>query len=216
MAIPKPPTPRVTPKPPTPTIQGRPRRRGRRRRAAPPTPAATWIQTAAQAAGTGTGLTWIQAAAQAAGTTAGYGVAGGQIGPAQGRGLLPGGQAWDWRGTLANIGGPVQGAIGRGLLPLSGWGQYGTGVGAYPPGTEGGADILGRGLGVAGAIAGAMMPALAEFEMGRPVLQVPTYGGGGYSYTPRRYSTGYSAGGGAVRGQAAARGMGLVNWRIGL
>ena len=77
---PTPPTPKVTPKPPTPTIQER-ERRGQRR-AAPPTPAATWIQTAAQAAGTGTGLTWIQAAAQAAGTTAGYGEAGGQIGPA--------------------------------------------------------------------------------------------------------------------------------------
>lgn len=48
----------------------------------------------------------------------------------------------------------------------------------------------------------------------RPELQTGGgTGGGGWGYTPRRYTVA----GGGVRGQAAvARGAGLVNWRIGL
>lgn len=49
-------------------------------------------------------------------------------------------------------------------------------------------------------------------DVPRPDLQPPPSYGGSYGYTPSRY--GY--GGGGVRGQAAARGMGLINWRIGL
>lgn len=48
----------------------------------------------------------------------------------------------------------------------------------------------------------------------RPVIQPPPSYGGSYGYTPSRY--GYGRGGGGVRGQAAVRGMGLINWRIGL
>lgn len=49
-------------------------------------------------------------------------------------------------------------------------------------------------------------------DVPRPDLQPPPSYGGSYGYTPSRY--GY--GGGGVRGQAAARGMGLINWRIGI